>query len=134
MGEVLETSPLKPKKTIEEVFNDACPYFMAIGVSYDDFWYNEPDIAKQMLKAHEIRRKIDNEKLWLQGYYTYIALCSVSPVLHAFAKKGTKPAPYLSEPLALSQDEIDERDEARRQKRLLTLKEILEKKSKKREG
>lgn len=134
MGEVLETSPLKSKKSIEQTFIDACPYFMAIGVSYDDFWYNEPDIAKQSLKAHEIRQKIENEKIWLQGYYTYIALCSVSPVLHAFAKKGSKPLPYPSEPLALSQDEIDERNERQRQNRLRTLKQKLINSSKKKEG
>ena len=134
MGEVLDTSPLKPKETIAETFDKACAYFMAIGVSYDDFWYNDPDIAKQSLKAHEIRRKMDNEKLWLQGYYTYVALCSVSPVLQAFAKKGTKPIPYPDKPFALSQDEIDEREEKARRDRLVALREILKQKSKKKEG
>lgn len=133
MGEELNTSP-DEVKSIEQSLNDACPYFMAIGVSYDDFWYNDPDIAKQMLKAHEIRQKMDNEKFWLRGYYEYIALCSVSPILHAFAKKGTKPLPYPSEPLALTQSDIDERNEKIRQNHLRTLKERLEKSSKKKEG
>jgi len=128
MGDDLVSSP---SKSIEETFNDICPYLMAIGVSYDDFWYNEPDIAKHSLKAHEIRQKMENEKMWLQGYYYYIALCDVSPVLHAFAKRGTKPLDYLKEPLSLSVDEIKEKEEAERQNRLWQLREKLIKSSRK---
>lgn len=124
MGEDLKTSP-KEEKTIEQVFNDALPYFIAIGVSYDDFWYNDPLIAKAYLKAHEIKQKQENERLWLQGYYFYVALCDVAPVLNAFAKKGTKVQPYPSEPFALSNKEIEERQEKARQNRLLILREKL---------
>lgn len=124
MGEDLTASP-QEVKTIEEVFTDACPYFMAIGMTYDEFWYQDPHIAKMFLKAHEIRQKQDNERLWLQGYYFYIALCDVAPVLNAFAKKGTKVQNYPSEPLALSQEEIEQREEVKRQNRLLALKHKL---------
>ena len=126
MGEELTTSP-QEVKTIEETFNDICPYFIAIGCSYNDFWYNDTEIAKAYLKAHEIRQKQDNEKLWLQGYYFYIALCDVAPVLNAFAKKGTKVQAYPSEPLALTREEVEKREELKRRNRLLLLKEKLKK-------
>lgn len=35
---------------------------------------------------------------WLQGMYVYDALLRASPLLHAFAKKGTKPKPYPTKP------------------------------------
>lgn len=124
MGEELSPSP-QEEKTIEEAFNEALPYFMAIGVSYDDFWYKDPNITKYALKAHEIRQKQENERLWLQGYYFYIALCDVAPVLNAFAKKGTKVERYLEQPLALTEEERVHREEIARRDRLLALKQKL---------
>ena len=55
--------------------------------------------------------------MWLQGLYIYEALCDVSPVLHAFAKRGTKPREYLHEPIALTDEEIKERKEREERKR-----------------
>lgn len=45
--------------------------------------------------------------MWLQGAYIYDALCRVSPILHAFAKKGTKPTPYLAEAYALNEKQAE---------------------------
>lgn len=98
---------------------------MAIGMSYDEFWYKQPRLAKHYLKSHEIRQKQENERLWLQGYYNYIAFCSVSPVLHAFAKKGTKPLDYPRKPLAITAEEVEERQEQERNLRLMKLKNKL---------
>lgn len=129
MGEGVSSSP---QKTLEELFNEAVPYFMAIGMSYDDFWHNSPELAKTFLKMHEIKQKQEQERLWLQGYYTYIALCSVSPVLHAFAKKGTKPLPYPKKPLASTKEEVEDNAQQARNQRLLKLKDTLMSMSKRR--
>ena len=59
-------------------------------------------LAKYYRKADEITQARRNQELWLQGMYIYEALCDVSPVLNAFAKKGTKPNPYTDHPYALS--------------------------------
>ena len=91
-----------------EEFEKLCPYFMAIGMSYDQFWYGNCWVANAYLRSYEIRRKQKNEELWLQGVYIYEALCDVSPVLHAFAKKGTKPRPYPKEPFSLFKKEKEE--------------------------
>lgn len=48
--------------------------------------------------------------------YFYEALCDVSPVLQAFAKKGTKPTPYSSEPYAINKKQVKAKKE--RQERL----------------
>lgn len=65
-------------------------------------------LARYYRKAEELRRKRKNEELWLQGMYIYEALCDVSPVLHAFAKKGTKPVPYPDHPYALTATDREE--------------------------
>lgn len=53
------------------------------------------------------KRRIEriNAESHLMGMYIYEALCDVSPVLHAFAKKGSKPLAYRTEPYALFEKE-----------------------------
>lgn len=55
-----------------------------------------------------MRRDRRNQELWLQGMYIYEALCDVSPILHAFAKKGTRPVPYTDHPYPLSDKQVKE--------------------------
>lgn len=71
---------------------------MSYGMSYDEFWKESPYRAKFYREAHELKLKQKDELMWVQGMYIYEALCEVSPVLHAFSKKGTKPLPYSEKP------------------------------------
>lgn len=82
-----------------------------MGMPVDEYWNGSPIMAKMYRKAWELQQRENNRNMWLQGLYIYEALCDVSPVLHAFAKRGTKPREYLNEPIALTQAEVDERKE-----------------------
>ena len=68
-------------------------------------------LAKWYRKAEEMRQKRRNEELWLQGMYIYEALCDVSPLLHAFAKRGTKPVPYPDHPYSITSKDMEEEKE-----------------------
>lgn len=125
MGEGVKTSPREEHKTIKEAFEEICPYFMAIGMTYDEFWNKDPHIAKMFLKADEIKQKRLNEQLWLQGYYNYIAFAYVSPILNPFAKKGTKALSYPNKPIPLNNEDVLNREEQARQLRKLKLKQKL---------
>lgn len=62
-------------------------------------------------KADELRRKRENERLWLQGMYFYDALCRVSPLLHAFNEHPEAIAyPKRPYPLSLEEAEAIERE------------------------
>ena len=74
----------------------------------EEYWDGDPSLTRYYRKADEMRFKRRNEELWLQGMYIYEALCNVSPVMHAFAKKGTKPRPYPDHPYALTHQERKE--------------------------
>ena len=89
-------------------FYDHFPYYLSIGMRPEEYWDGDPSLAKYYRKADEMRFKRRNEEMWLQGMYIYEALCNVSPVMHAFAKKGTKPRPYPDHPYALSNQERKE--------------------------
>lgn len=79
-------------------------------MSANEYWYGEPNLTKYYRDAFELKKEQENEKLWLQGLYIYEALCKVSPVLNAFAKKGTKPIAYSTKPYALSEKENKKRE------------------------
>ena len=103
-----------------EKFYELFPYYLAIGMTYDQYWNGDPTLVKHYRKADEIRKERRNEELWLQGMYIYEALCDVSPVLHAFAKKGTKPQPYSEKPYAITETQhqraVEEKERARIEK------------------
>lgn len=90
-------------------FYDAFPYYLAIGMTAEQYWDDDPSLARYYRKADEMRNERRNQELWLQGMYIYEALCDVAPVLQAFAKKGTKVRPYPSAPYAIT-DKARERE------------------------
>lgn len=69
---------------------------------YELFWNGDCVLVEIYRKAYELKEKQNNQQSWLQGLYFYEALLDVSPVIHAFAKKGTTAIPYPSEPYALT--------------------------------
>lgn len=100
---------------LENLFNKMCPLFISIGMTYEQFWENDPTIAKCYLEAFNIKQKREQEikewNMWKVGVYMYEALCNVSPILHAFSKKGTKPLPFPDKPLGIEAYENEEKKE-----------------------
>ena len=105
-----------PSITYTDKFYELFPYYLAIGMTYDQYWNDDPTLVKYYRKADEIRKERLNEKLWLQGMYIYEALCDVSPVLHAFAKKGTKPQPYSEKPYSITAEQVKRAEEEKERK------------------
>ena len=104
-------------------FYELFPFYLSIGMTPEQYWDGDPQLAKYYRKADELKRQRENQKLWLQGMYIYEALCDVAPILRAFAPKGTKPTPYTDHPYSITTkeradekklQEKRERDKARR--------------------
>lgn len=93
-----------------EIFEEVFPYYLAIGMTAEQFWVDDPWLVKAYRKADEIRRRRINEELWLSGMYTADALAST--VGNMFSKKKYK---YPSEPRPITMMEIEERKERERQ-------------------
>ena len=89
-------------------FYEIFPFYLSIGMTPEQYWDGDPSLPKYYRKAYELQRKRRNEDLWLQGMYIYEALCDVSPVMNAFAKKGTKPRPYSDHPYSITRDDLEE--------------------------
>lgn len=106
-----------PLYTYTEKFYEFFPYYLSIGMTPEQYWEGDYTLVKYYRKAEELRNEKRNQELWLQGMYIYEAICDVAPILHAFAKKGTKPTPYSAKPYPLN-DKQSKRDEEEKQRRL----------------
>jgi len=109
-------STTAPLSTYTEKFNELFPYYLYLGMTEEQYWDKDPRLVVPYRKAEELRTSRKNQEMWLQGAYFYDALCRVSPILHAFAKKGTKPLPYLGEPYALTEKQVEFREEEKAKK------------------
>ena len=97
-------------------FYELFPFYLSIGMTPEQYWDGDPSLAKYYRKAYELQRKRRNEDLWLQGMYIYEALCDVSPLLQAFAKKGTKAHPYAERPYSITRDDREEERKLKEQR------------------
>jgi hypothetical protein len=112
-GGVTATAPLK---TYNEKFQELFPYYLSIGMTEEQYWDRDSTLVVAYRKAEELKTNRKNQEMWLQGAYVYEALCRVSPLLHAFAKKGTKPVPYIAEPFAITEKQAEYRQEEKEKK------------------
>lgn len=92
--------------------------YLAMGMTYDLYWREEPQIVKAYRKAYKLKQERIEYELWKQGMYYYEALLDASPILHAFAKKGTKPHPYPSKPYGIEEYEKENQTKEDKQKKI----------------
>ena len=81
-----------------EAFDEAFPHYLIMGMTPEQYWEDDCRLVVGYREAYRIKQDNENRYAWLQGLYIYEALCDVAPVLHAFAKSGTKVRPYPDKP------------------------------------
>lgn len=102
--------------SLKETFEKLCPIYMSYGMTYDEFWHSDAYRAAFYREAHKLKIRQKDEELWIQGMYIYEAFCDVSPILHAFSKKGTKPLPYAEKPYMSSAPSLKTKEENDKEK------------------
>ena len=112
-----------------DIFNKKFPYYLSIGMTEEQYWDRDSSLAKSFREAESLRRERANQEAWLQGMYFYDALARVSPILHAFAKKGTKAQPYVEEPYPINEKTVkdvqDKREKQNSQKGLRYMEALM---------
>ena len=109
-------STTAPLKTYTDDFNSHFPYYLSIGMTEGQYWDDDTSLTVAYRKAEQLRMDRRNQEMWLQGAYIYEAIGRVSPILQAFAKKGTKPRPYLEEPFSLTASQVQSKKEREERK------------------
>ena len=99
----MEGSVGKPStKSYTEIFNEAFPYYLSVGMSYELYWHGEPNLVKAYREADELRVDRMNYEAWLQGLYVYQAVGALYPVFNPFSKQK-KAEEYLKEPIVITE-------------------------------
>jgi len=82
---------------------------MAIGMTYEQYWYGDPLMAQDFFEADRLRKKREDELAWWQGLYVQKAL--LSTVGNLFLEEGADPNMYPQSPLL---EEMSKEREAER--------------------
>ncbi len=92
-----------PFSLYTETFEKQFPYYLAIGMTYEQYWDDDCELVKFYREADKIQQARQNQMLWLQGMYIYDAIGRLVPALNPATKKGTKVKPYVEKPYSISQ-------------------------------
>lgn len=93
-----ENGEAKPNKTIAEAFDEAFPHYLAMGMTYQQFWEQDCMLVIAYRKAYRLRQEQQNQFAWLQGLYIWKALQSAPVFVNGFVPKGATIEPYWDKP------------------------------------
>ncbi len=85
--------PLIETISLKERFDEAFPYYLVMGMTYELYWDGRPELASLYRKADQIMQQRKNNDAWLQGAYVQHAVAS--------AINGRK-APYPKKPFTMN--------------------------------
>jgi len=90
------------------------PYYLSLGMSYEEYWMMSPGLKKAYREAEIFRREAYNYDAWLQGLYIHRAV--TASLSQAFADKKSKMVTYLEYPIAMTPREKEAEKERNRQR------------------
>lgn len=67
--------------------DELCPYYMALGVSCEDFWHGDYTQFKFYVQAHDLIRQKQSEYMWLMGAYNFRAFATALSNFHLDGKR-----------------------------------------------
>ena len=95
----------------QQIILENLPFYLLCGMTYEQYMNEDVDLAVYYRKKYNLEEERYNYHAWLQGMYVYEAVADVSPILHAFAKKGTEILPYSLEPYPITEKQKKEKEE-----------------------
>ena len=122
-------APVNPI-SFAEIFMQICPAYIAMGMTWDQFWYSNTKVHRAYRLAWKQKKQYRNWEMWWQGYYFYEALVKVAPVMRAaFGKGKVEAGKYSEEPYPLTEKEAEERKEAQRRQKMERMLEVFKRES-----
>lgn len=102
---------------MSEAFREAFPIYLAMGMSYEEFWEKESWLTHSYRKAQKIRYDDINYSAWLNSLYMHHALMSGVPViLNGIAKTHIDLPKFPEKPFDFS--EFDKKKQEKKQQEL----------------
>ena len=85
--------------TCSQLFHKLFPEYLAMGMTYEQFWLQDCSLVIAYREAYKIRQEEMNRAAWLNGLYLFKAMQAVPITVNGFAPKGTKLKPYPNKPI-----------------------------------
>lgn len=102
-SELVGELPTDSKKmSMSEIFWEAYPAYLTMGMSSDEYWNGDARACRAYRRKREEELKLQDEMLWRQGAYIYQALICVAPYFNSI--KPQKPEEYIK-PFSYMADE-----------------------------
>lgn len=105
--------------TYAEFFEAWFPFYLSIGMTYDQYWKQRSDLVIPYTKAYMMKRDEKNFFAWLQGAYVYEAFHAVMSNFGAGLSGKTSKAAYSEEPRpirAKTEEELEQEAMDKRRK------------------
>lgn len=110
-GELLNPTPVR-KYT--DIFEECFPFYLAIGMSYAEYWEGDSSLPRYYRKAYQIKQEEINNNAWLQGLYVYDAVSTaLHNALRGMAKSPPPAQKYAKEPYKFNNKEKTEAEKAK---------------------
>lgn len=106
--------PAYKEKTLSELYDELCPMYMMMGMTYDEFWDKDATMVIAYRRAYEAKQRQMNLNAWLIGSYMYEAF--EVAYNNAWAKNKNDMLEYPRKPRPLT--EADARREREEQNRV----------------
>lgn len=102
------------EKTHTEIFEECFPFYLAIGMSYAEYWEGDSKLAQYYRKANRIKQEEFNNNAWLQGLYVYDAISTaLHNSLRGFGKQKPPAKDYAKQPYDLYKKNKTEQEKAK---------------------
>lgn len=89
---------------------------MQYGMTYDQFWFGDPWMVRAYAQSYLLKRRVENENMWIQGIYVANALQMV--IGNAFGKNSH--LKYFEKPLEFfPKTESEKKQEVREERQKL---------------
>lgn len=102
------------EKTHTEIFEECFPFYLAIGMSFAEYWEGDPILAQYYRKAYRVKQEEINNNAWLQGMYIYDAISTaLHNALRGFGKQKPPAKDYAKQPYELYKKNKTEQEKAK---------------------
>ena len=112
---------------MSDAFREAFPAYLAMGMSYAEYWEQESWLVKSYREAHRIREDEINYSAWLHGLYVLQAMNSGVPVvLTGILKQKADLPSFPSRPIDFTEMDKKEKEEKQMQLQIAKMQEMAE--------
>ena len=95
-----------------EVMNEWFPYYLALGMTYEQYWCSDPYLTVYYQKAKKMKFDYDNQMAWINGMYIYDAVSAI--VFNTWCRKeGEQCRNYTDKPYEF--DEAKQEEELKKE-------------------